>query len=424
MDNFNYWSRRDIVKSVAGTAASGAIHAAAMAQIGTAQLTTPDNPPLQSMIGGYGGWAASLVQQPNARLSFLQSKFQDVDAWRKLARSRLMECLQQPLLPPIRDIKVDVEFEFDGLAIERVSWQLAHGPRTRALLIKPKNFSGKLPAILGLHDHGGLKFFGHEKITRSSEAIHSIVRKHQAKDYGDLAWANEIARRGYVVLTHDTFAFASRRVMMEEVSEPARRKKQPVHDDSEASVSAYNEFAGEHESIMAKSLFCAGTTWPGVFTAEDQRALDYLCSRSEVDTDRIGCAGLSGGGLRTVYLGGIDDRIRCACCVGMMTTWRDYLLYKCHTHTWMIYIPLLPLDLDYPEVLGLRVPLPTMVLNNNQDPLFTLPEMQRSDQMLREIFRKANANDRYDCRFYEGLHKFDAAMQKDAFDWFDRWLKA
>ncbi len=78
---------------------------------------------------------------------------------------------------------------------------------------------------------------------------------------------------------------------------------------------------------------------------EDQRALDYLCSREDVDSERVGCAGLSGGGLRTVYLGGIDARIRCACCVGMMSTWRDYLLDKCHTHTWMIYIPLLPRDL-------------------------------------------------------------------------------
>ncbi len=38
----------------------------------------------------------------------------------------------------------------------------------------------------------------------------------------------------------------------------------------------------------------------------------------------------------------------------MMTTWRDYLLNKCYTHTWMIYIPGLPADLDYPEILGLR----------------------------------------------------------------------
>jgi len=52
-------------------------------------------------------------------------------------------------------------------------------------------------------------------------------------------------------------------------------------------------------------------------------------------------------------LTGADERIRCSCCVGMMTTWRDYLLNKCYTHTWMVYVPGLPRDLDYPEVLGL-----------------------------------------------------------------------
>ena len=71
MDNLNSWSRRDIVKSVAGTAASGAIQAAALTQIGIGQTTNPKVPTPQTMIGGYGGWAASLVQQPHARLSFL-----------------------------------------------------------------------------------------------------------------------------------------------------------------------------------------------------------------------------------------------------------------------------------------------------------------------------------------------------------------
>ena len=179
----------------------------------------------------------------------------------------------------------------------------------------------------------------------------------------------------------------------------------------------------EHEHLMAKSLFSAGTTWPGVFTAEDRRALDYLCARPDVDPTRVGCGGLSGGGLRTVYLAGLDDRIRCACCVGMMTTWRDYLLNKCYTHTWMIYIPGLPPDLDYPEVLGLRAPLPTLVLNNNEDDLFTPDEMRRADRMLSEVYRKAGAEDRYRCSFYPGEHKFDRGMQAEAFDWFDRWLK-
>ena len=106
--------------------------------------------------------------------------------------------------------------------------------------------------------------------------------------------------------------------------------------------------------------------------------VDVLCARDDVDADRVGCAGLSGGGLRTTYLAGTDPRIRCCACVGMMTTWRDCLLHKCHTHTWMIYIPLLPRELDYPEILGLRVPLPTLVQNNIDDELFTMPEMQRA----------------------------------------------
>ena len=237
-----------------------------------------------------------------------------------------------------------------------------------------------------------------------------------------MAWANELAKRGYAVLVHDTFTFGSRKVQMEDLLPQARRGVQPVDSDTEEDIRSYNTFASQHEHLLAKSLFCSGTTWPGVFTVEDQRALDYLAARADVDPERLGCAGLSGGGLRTVYLAGLDQRIKCACCVGMMTTWRDYLLNKCYTHTWMIYVPGLPLELDYPEVLGIRVPLPTLVLNNNEDPLFTLPEMRRADRMMSEVFAKADATEAYRCSYYPGPHKFDRPMQREAFDWFDRWL--
>jgi predicted esterase len=108
----------------------------------------------------------------------------------------------------------------------------------------------------------------------------------------------------------------------------------------------------------------------------------------------------------------------------MMTTWRDFLLNKSHTHTWMIYAPHLPHELDYPEILGLRVPSPTLVLNDSDDPLFTVPEMERAAAILRAVYAKAGAADRYRCSFYPGGHKFDLPMQAEAFDWFDQWLKA
>ena len=169
--------------------------------------------------------------------------------------------------------------------------------------------------------------------------------------YGGLPWANEIAKRGYAVLVHDTFPFASRRVRVADVpAEVAKKGVDPQPADAEG-VATYNVFAGEHEHIMEKSLLSAGTTWPGVYVVEDMRALDVLCARADVDVSRVGCAGLSGGGMRTVFLGGLDDRIKCAVAVGFMTTWRDFLLDKCCTHTWMAYVPLLPRDLDFPEIL-------------------------------------------------------------------------
>ena len=251
---------------------------------------------------------------------------------------------------------------------------------------------------------------------------------HQKDDYDGRAWANDLAKRGYVVLVHDGFAFGSRRVLFDDMSEipwggSSTKGMSDENPEDSDNIAAYNKWASAHEHVMAKSLFCAGTTWPGVFLAEDQRALDVLASRDDVDAERLGCAGLSGGGLRTVYLGGLDHRIKCAVCVGFMSTWNDFLLNKSYTHTWMTYAPLLPKHLDFPEILGLRVPLPTMTMNNNEDELYTLPEMKKASNILREVFAKANASDRYEGRFYPGEHKFDKQMQLDAFAWFDRWLK-
>jgi hypothetical protein len=90
----------------------------------------------------------------------------------------------------------------------------------------------------------------------------------------------------------------------------------------------------------------------------------------------------------------------------------------------MAYVPLLPNELEFPEILGLRAPLPTLVLNDIDDTLYTLPEMKRAETILREVFKKANAADRFVCSYHPGPHKFDATMQEEAFRWFDRWLKA
>ena len=376
-----------------------------------------------NMLGAYGEWAAQSMADP-PRLSFRQPAFKNVDSWRAVARARFRECLSGPAPSPTPIPIVQHKLEFDGLAIEHLQWQLPYGPPTEALLLKPAGATGKLPGIVGLHDHGGNKYFGLRKITLMSKDPHPAMIRHQTQYYGGFAWANELARRGYAVLVHDTFTFGSRRVRLADVPANIRNNQVEANPEAEDEILRYNQFAGAHEHLVAKSLFSAGMTWPGVFVNDDQRALDYLCSRPDVDATRVGCAGLSGGGLRTVMLAGADERIRCACAVGMMTTWRDYLLNKCYTHTWMCYVPGLPRELDYPEILGLAAPNPILVLNNRQDALFTLSEMERADRILADVYKKAGAPERYKGSFYDGPHKFDREMQQEAFAWFDRWLKA
>ncbi|HYI96355.1 MAG TPA: prolyl oligopeptidase family serine peptidase [Bryobacteraceae bacterium] len=376
-----------------------------------------------NMLGAYGDWAAQSIPDP-PRLSFRQPMFTNVDSWRAVARARFRESLMGPGGAATPVPAVQHKLEFDGLAIEHLQWQLPYGPPTEALVLKPIGAKGKLPGVVGLHDHGGNKYFGLRKITKMSKDQHPAMIRHQERYYEKMAWANELARRGYVVLVHDTFTFGSRRMRLADVPGNIRNNMVEANPEADEEIEQYNRFAGGHEHLIAKSLFSAGMTWPGVFVFDDQRALDYLVSRPDVDATRVGCAGLSGGGLRTVMLTGADERIRCSCCVGMMTTWRDYVLDKSYTHTWMCYVPGLPRDLDYPEVLGLAAPNPVLVLNNRQDALFTLPEMERADRILTEVYKKAGAADRYRASFYEGPHKFDQAMQKEAFAWFDRWLKA
>lgn len=373
----------------------------------------------ETLIGAYGDWAASLIEGKIPSHSLRGDQWADVDEWKKAARERYADRIAVPDIGPTPAVSVDKQHTYDGLHIEEVSWQLPYGPRSEGILLKPEGATGRLPGVLAFHDHGGKKYFGKRKITRTGDERHPLIEEHQAHYYEDVAWANELAKRGYVVLVPDAFPFASRRVLLKDVPEHLRDGLTDDDPENPENIEAYNDWAAAHESVMARSLFSAGTTWPGVFFAEDQQALNILAERDDVDKNRLGCGGLSGGGMRTVFMAGMDSRIKSSVCMGFMTTWKDLVVDKSFTHTWMTYVPILPNELDFPEILGLNLPNATFVQNCNEDGLYTLSEMHVADDILREVYGKAGVSDKYKCTFYPGGHKFDKPMQKDAFAWFD-----
>jgi hypothetical protein len=184
----------------------------------------------------------------------------------------------------------------------------------------------------------------------------------------------------------------------------------------------YEAFAGRHEDVLARSLFALGLSLPGVTLAEDLAALHVLAHRPEVDPTRLGCCGLSGGGLRSCFLAGLSDSVRCAVIAGFMSTWRDFALWNSYIHTWALFVPQLAGVLDFPEILGLHAPLPSLVLTCDGDLLFDQEEVRRAEAKLRTIYLRAGASDRGRTSHHPYPHCFNPAMQEEAFDWLGFWL--
>ncbi len=215
-------TRRDFVKTSVGLAATvpfaGSFFSSAVpvssSENKVSMLPVEDT---KSIIGHYGSWAAGLRADPPA-LSLRANRNKKLANWRKEATAKTLELVARPSIGPVPKVTVEKKYAFDGLDIEELSWQLPYGRSTKAILLKPQGINKKLPAILGLHDHGGNKYFGKDKITRTTDAQHPLMQEHQSHYYEGRAWANEIAKRGYVVLVADTFTFGSRRVHYEDMA--------------------------------------------------------------------------------------------------------------------------------------------------------------------------------------------------------------
>jgi hypothetical protein len=197
-----------------------------------------------TLIGQYGPWAASLTEGKLPGLSFRRTEFKDLDDWRKQARGRLIERLGIPDIGK-PEVVVKSKRDYDGLSIEELSWQLPYGRPSEATLLKPRDAKGKLPAVIAFHDHGGNKYFGKQKITRISDDMHPMMRDHQQEYYSGFAWANEIARRGYVVIVPDAFPFESRRVWLSDVPAVIRQGLSDGDYSKQEQIDAYNNWAGQ-----------------------------------------------------------------------------------------------------------------------------------------------------------------------------------
>jgi dienelactone hydrolase len=356
--------------------------------------------------------------------SYLARDWENADEWRRDAREMIHELLGFKVKNVPLNSSVDSREIHDGLVTEEISYALPYGPRTKGFFLYPEKHEKKLPAFLALHDHGGFFYFGKEKIVESkiqSKALSDFKSGH----YSGRSWANELAKHGFAVLSVDVSLWGSRKISLDSVNPELTKFFENLKPDSEEFIQRFNEYWDSIEAqITISTLLHSGACWPGIQLFEDQRSLDYLLTRPEIDPERIGCGGLSMGGQRTIFLAGLDPRIKFAVCVGFMSTVHEMLRNHIRGNGVGFYVPRLAQLMDLPDVISLHAPHPLMVLYNNEDGLFSIEGQQEADRKLALIYSKMGFKGNYVGRFYGGRHKFDSEMQEDAFAWLEKQVGA
>ncbi len=326
------------------------------------------------------------------------------------------------------DVRTDSRWEADDILGEELSWSVGYGPRTKAWLLKPAGVHGKLPAVVGLHDHGHFKFHGKEKIADGAAGDLPALHQFRAQYYGGRAFANVLARRGYAVLVPDVFLWGSRRVPLEVMPEAERSLAEAIgatlgQDEAGKEIRAYNGAAYLNEHLIAKYCTVLGTSFASLVAHEDRCALGYLRARGDVDPDRIAAMGLSGGGARAALLRATSDDIRACVIAGMMCCQSEMLSDCIAPHTWMFFPPGLSPIGDWPDLPAIAAPAPLLVQYLNDDAQFTRSGMKAADARIRARYETTGTPNAYVGEFYPGPHRFDVQMQDAAFDWLARALR-
>jgi dienelactone hydrolase len=279
--------------------------------------------------------------------------------------------------------------------------------------------------VLALHDHSAFKFFGKEKVADGPRSPSPSVVELRQREYGGVAFANELARRGFTVLVHDVFLWGSRRFDLGDDALPATGTTRAWPESTDASsdeIAAYNQAAMKHEHVVAKYCSLLATSLAGVVAYEDRVALEYLRSRHDVVSGRTGCIGLSGGGCRAALLQATSVDISVSVIVCMMSTYRHLLDAHVAPHTWMFFPPGLAGLADWPDLAACRAPSPLVVQYTRGDELFPLAGMVAAHERIVESYLAAGGPEAYVGQFFDGPHSFDQAMQTAAFGELARWL--
>jgi dienelactone hydrolase/lysophospholipase L1-like esterase len=182
--------------------------------------------------------------------------------------------------------------------------------------------------------------------------------------------------------------------------------------------------ARQQESLFKLNLWLGRTLW-GMFVRDDQVALDYLCSRPEVDPKRIGATGMSMGSTRSWWLAAVDERVRCAAGVACLTRYQNLIAHgQLRQHGVYYFANGLLRHFDSEGVVALIAPRPFLAVTGELDAGSPADGIKVIEEKVEGVYAALGAKERFRSVRYPGVgHIYTPAMRKEVLAWFDRWLE-
>jgi dienelactone hydrolase len=216
----------------------------------------------------------------------------------------------------------------DGYRIEKIIFQPTPGYYETGALYIPDNLKGKAPAILNV--------IGHDQISFREQYYQVII--------------TNLLKKGMIVFAID----------------PLGQGEHVQYYDTALKFSAVGYSVLEH-AYFGNVCFLTGANSAKYFIWDGMRAIDYLISRPEVDPERIGATGFSGGGTVSAYLGAYDERVKVVVPCSWPTAYQALIQKKGVQDAETIYIGGLAEGITFEDLIEVRAPRPTLMTFTSRD---------------------------------------------------------
>jgi hypothetical protein len=253
--------------------------------------------------------------------------------------------------------------EHSGYTIEKVYFESYPGFLVTGNLYRPKGGTGPFPAVLCPHGHWDYGRLEHNvQVSEPARAIN-------------------FAKQGYVVFAYDMVGYNDSRQLP-------------------------HSFGGDREELWGINLL-------GLQLWDSIRAVDFISTLPDVDQNRISCTGASGGATQTFLLAALDNRVRVAAPVNMISA--DYQGGdRCEN------APGLRVGTSNLEFGALMAPRPMVMVSNTGD--WTKTTLEVEYPAIRSIYRLLDAEDKVYAVRFNAYHNYNAESRGAVFAWFGRWV--